>query len=769
MQRDEQAKVFLRTLSMGMLLCIASFSARGEDRPPLTFHKMDQPYCPWQLNLDVGRDQFVEAANKLPGRGDYNGIIRSYRAARYEDVEDRIRLFRQVYETSPFNEALDFLEVQMGFEQAEGYDDPKAVAAERKLRNVAILYPKSDFLAPVSGNMASYWLKSGRFQRSLALYQKLGRTYSGKQYQCVFQAGVAESHFQLNQWGEAKAQYEQVLLTCKNRRLFVGGLLRLGDLKRSSSLRESEEFYKQARKDGIPLIDRHYQESLYNMGEVAYRRGRYASAGHFFTQFLKVIHERSPCIPGALKRKADSAVAAGEKVSKVLGLYLGVKDKVPDSDVGRSSYLHALLLTLLDKNEIERQRRFRIIKEELPKIKDRDWYHRIESELNLVELALGNLETLDNLERLSRPKDSYLRAKKFQDYIADQAGKVVASGGLRLRRSDTKEPLDYLKSIESIFNRWASKGKYGVRAGDKYAEIVLEEARRSLALAKPKRALSFLKYWAASPMWKIRSIRPPERRGLVEASLRPFFDTEGKPVAKLQDVTDFEAVEKDLEKFMGRYHSYLDFVLAARTQDPNALKSIEVSPSRFKRLPKELKNFVLLDVGRALREQGKSSEAAKVLSEAMDGPYRAETERQLVGALQEAGEYASLLSFAKKRLSQSSGEYLVSAAGWALAGKLWGETGFFEQYAKRDSAAPEVLRFVGRASFEKDKCEEAIAYYKRMGKDLITEDQYRLGKCLVRLDRGKEAREALRPILRSKDKAWRELARIQIGKLSNNN
>ena len=107
-------------------------------------------------------------------------------------------------------------------------------------------------------------------------------------------------------------------------------------------------------------------------------------------------------MPYALKRMADIAFQSGEDWEKVAGLYLAVHDRAPLTDVGRFSYIHALLLGLKTLPKVEHGRRMKVIDGEIDLIKDEAFRELAYLEKGLARLDAGERSAVDYLVRLNQ-------------------------------------------------------------------------------------------------------------------------------------------------------------------------------------------------------------------------------------------------------------------------------------------------------------------------------------------------------------------------------
>ena len=128
--------------------------------------------------------------------------------------------------------------------------------------------------------------------------------------------------------------------------------------------------YEKMIEDSQHFIQRFFPFAFYNIGEMKYLDRDYATSKFYFQEFLENEGPDGQCVPYAVKRVADIAFRQNEPWEKVVGMYLAVRDKAPLTDVGRFSYIHALLLGLRTFPKVEYTRRMKIIDEQIDLIKD---------------------------------------------------------------------------------------------------------------------------------------------------------------------------------------------------------------------------------------------------------------------------------------------------------------------------------------------------------------------------------------------------------------
>ena len=127
----------------------------------------------------------------------------------------------------------------------------------------------------------------------------------------------------------------------------------------------------------------------------------YATAKFYFKEYMDNEGPDAQCVPYAVKRLADIAFRQNEPWEKVVGMYLAVRDKSPLTDVGRFSYIHALLLGLRTFPKVEYSRRMKIIDEQIDQIKDEAFRETAYLEKGLALLDTGERGALDYLVRLN--------------------------------------------------------------------------------------------------------------------------------------------------------------------------------------------------------------------------------------------------------------------------------------------------------------------------------------------------------------------------------
>src|SRR5262249_50892836 len=153
------------------ILCLASITFAQNEPGRFAFLKelnIDQSFCQGTIGLDVSNQYFVEIANDLPGRSEYNELIDAYHRKEWSKLEFGIANFRKLYESSPLIEAVAFLEVQAQFDQIDS-GQTKIENVEKAMREVLLLYPKSQLAPVITAGAASYWMRTGLATKALAM------------------------------------------------------------------------------------------------------------------------------------------------------------------------------------------------------------------------------------------------------------------------------------------------------------------------------------------------------------------------------------------------------------------------------------------------------------------------------------------------------------------------------------------------------------------------------------------------------------------------
>ncbi len=758
-------------LSFFLLLLLTPGVARAQ-RGFTAWEEFDRPHpvCERTIPLGIGRETFFEVANDVPGRDEYNQLIKAFRAHKWQELDVGIAEFRLKYESSPLREAIAFLEVQAEFDRDRSGDEEREKAAERKLRNTLLLYPKSDFGPAIAATAGAYWLRTGNSQRSLAIYELAEKNFPGHPLSCTFAMGIAETHFQLRAWGPAEAAFEKILKECVNFRLRSAALIRKVDIAWLQDKPGAEVAYEKIIFDDNPFVERFYQPTLANLGEIKYRAGKWKEAGHFFERYLKTERPDAECRPFAMKRLADVAMHQGEKTSQVMGRYLAVHERWPKTDVGRFAYAHALLADPDLKSGAELDRRITLVDQDVDKVTLDSLRSRVFVEKGLTLLDLGQTSALSYLNKL--------RDKTPFDLTKGKVGEFIRLQFTRLAEGGKLAPLDSSKifaELEEGYADWLKGSPQEAWAIDFYGRTVVRQTEKLAAADKLADALDRLKVWRGSPLWPKGGV-PPEMRQSIGAALLEKLVRDGMDGEAALQIAE---AGSQLKPFLEPEYRVVGWLagIFLKTKDAKGgwLRWERELASVVGSLPKERIPLFRLASAMGLRHQQDYSGAEAALKGLDDRRWNnaIALERIALARAQGQGEraYRLLADRLKAAPADAKKPVLKEMAGTLEQTRLWSRAGDLVEAARTHIPEKEELadyyHIAGRAFSEDHRCGQAVPMLEsglRLSSSAkrSAESRFRLAKCLVSEKKPEAARLEWQKVVDMQDGFWSPLAQSEI-------
>lgn len=738
----------------------------------MAWEEFDRPHpvCERSISLGIGREIFFEVANEVPGRDAYNLLIKAFRAHKWLDLDAGIAEFRTQFESSPLREPVAFLEVQAEFDRDRAGDEEREKAAERKLRNTLLLYPKSDFGPAIAATAGAYWLRTGNTQRSLAIYELAEKNYPGNALSCTFAMGIAETHFLLRAWGPAEAAFDKVLKDCVNFRLRSAALIRKVDIAWLQEKPGVEAAYEKIIFDDNPFVERFYQPTLANLGEIKYRGGKWQEAEHFFQRYLKTERPDSPCRPFAMKRLADVAMHRGEKTPQVIGRYLAVHERWPKTDVGRFAYAHALLADPELKVGAELDRRIRIIDQDVDKVSLDTLRSRIFVEKGLTLLDLGQSSALSYLDKLRDKTPFDLSKGKAGEFIRNQIIRLAEAGKL----ADLDSPKIFAE-LEAVYANWLKGSEQAEWAVDFYGRTVARQTEKLAASGKLVDALDRLKIWRGSPLWPRDGVPRPLRLTVGSALLESLVIGGVDGDAALQIGEAGSQLKPFLEPEYRAVGWLAGILLKTKDAKGGWLRWERELASTAAGLPKDRVPLFRLASAVGLRHQKDYAGAEAALKGLQDPRWNPTIalERIALARAQGQGEKAyrlladrlkAVAPDARKPVLKEMGETLEQTRLWSRAGDLV-EAARAHLAEKEDLA--EYYHIAGRAFSEDQRCGQAVPMLEsglRLSSSAkrSAESRFRLAKCLVSEKKPEAARMEWQKVIDMQDGFWSPLAQSEL-------
>ncbi|MBY0369668.1 tetratricopeptide repeat protein [bacterium] len=718
-----------------------------------------QPWCERAIPLGVGREGFFEIANDVPGKEAYNRLIQAYRFREWKQLEGELAAFMETYEDTPLREAATFLEAQSFFDQSQESGDEKARVAEKKMREAMLLYPKSDFAALMSATAAGFWVRSGNFQRGLAMYEVARTQYPQSNFQCAFKLGMGEANFLLRNLTAARGLFEELLNTCQGARLKSAALVRIADIGWLEKKRGAEAEYERRLELDSPFIERFYQPLLANLGEIKYADGNFSGAEYYFKRYLKMERGKPDCTAGAAKRIADIYWRDPKKQKLAIGGYLSVSEASPETDLGRFSHAHALLIDPGIQRGADWTRRVRIVDELAEKITDEALRSRLYVEKGMVLIGLNEPTALGFLEKL--------RGKTKYDFEKGEPGRF-----LRARLLD--QIREGQAPLENVYSKWLKGSPEGKAALAIYENQSIAGISEKLAKGEIEEALEQLEEWHASELWPGDALMPASAQ-LISAELLKAVYVGGKESKAAALVQKHSKTLAPLFRPNYEIVQWLaDLQLGNKAQAGGWLKWERQLASTASKIPKNQTTLFHLATAAGLRAQGNPSGAEAALKGLKDPAWEAQIFEERIALAQEQGKSAQVFTLAKDQLPHAKAEersrFLDLMKDTVVQARYWQGAGGLIEAAKtwqpdREKLAPYYLA-AARGQFELGQFKQAIDSFEtafRLVPSLASaESHFRLAKCWLSQSKPEAARTELQKAVDLKDEFWSPLAKSEI-------
>ena len=737
----------------------------------------DHPVCERPIGLGIGRESFFEISNDVVGKEDYNALVKLFRGHKWTELKAATQAFRETYETSPLREAVTFLEVQSLFDQDSPDDEEIERTAEKKLRSALLLYPKSEFAPVITATAGAHWLRTRNFQRSLGLYEIGASTYPAHPLFCTFLMGIGENHFLLRKFEAAETAFGNVLAQCKNFRLRAAARIRSADVAWALQKPDALKNYAVLMQEENPYIERFYQPTIANLGEVTYLAGDYNASFHHFNRYLKVERNEPGCRAYALKRLADIAARTKASTAKIVGQYLAVYEKYPKSDIGRFSYAHGLLMDPELKEGGELERRLKLVDNEIDKIGDEELRSRIFLEKGITFLDLGRPGAVDYLTNL--------RGKTRFAFETGPSGSFIRKKILALLEAGKLGPINSNKieeTTESLYMAWLKDTADAKSALRFYARTVSARFVPLVAEGKAREAIEMLKRWRKSVLWPSTGPDAAVCAQIGNALLKAIYD--GGPDSSTALVVSES--KSTLEPFLNPSYKIVSWLSAihlnAGGAKGGALKWERDLASTSKKIGPEETPLFRIASAQGLRLSGDLVGAKAALAgfdKAVDPKWEKDivTEKiELAKASKEGVRVFQLLkstmakadAAGKKKILEEMAENMSATKTWSLGEPLI-------DLAKQTLSDPKDLgifyHLAARALFETKQCKQAIPLFEnafRMNPEAkqTAESRFRLGKCWISQKNPESARQEWAKVIDLKDSFWSPLAKSEIQLLS---
>lgn len=735
---------------------------------------IEHPFCPQELDLNVGNDVFYELANPLPGIKEYNMIVQHYRKKEWAHFDQKLEMFNKLYSSSPLMEAARFITAQASFERIEDYQSGDTKAAEKTLRNALYLFPKSTFIPAVTGSMASFWLAHGQYRRAIALYQSLVKQYPNHQLRCVFQAGVGESFYRMGELQKAKEQFSELDGKCANLRIGLGAIIRSADLSfQTGKFDEAIDGYKSAFRENISVVDRVFPRSFHNIGELLYRKQDYKAAKYHMESYLKLVNQHDDCVASALKRVADTAYFMNEPLKRVVGLLLAVNDTAPHTDIGKFAKAHAMLMTLPDVPLVERQRRIRFTDFLAKRIENPKIAQAVYLEKGLILLSTEDSNAVTYLNNFAKNRAYKFNKDNFLDYIQKHIQKVFSKFAKETVRGKVPESIEF---FENQYH-WIKDSPYENEVRDGYVNLVTAELEHRLQRSGLSWGLKILKQWKETPYWKPNELASSQRDKILFVLLKKFYKQQidyPVDVSYPEDLLENKALVDEILAHNGRM---LWNATYAQLNNKKALDSIakDRSVASISHFPKVEQSYYWLTEGDALLDRGKPDGGIKAYAKVTAPSIVPIAQQRSAVAYIQAGNlvssakmvekaYDSYSPSDRKSITNRIAKEMEKKEDWKVAPEVLklarGDEWTAEEKAK-------LQHLAGRFYYEKKQCKKAIDNYQAAIKaapqgKFIAELRYRMGKCLLDEKNKVDAIKTWRELVTMNDPFWSPMAKNEL-------
>jgi tetratricopeptide (TPR) repeat protein len=736
------------------------------------------PFCEGSVRLEVAGDHFVEIENDLPGRTEYNGLIRLYQKKNWFDLGAALTGFRTQFESSPLIEAVEFLDLQSELERNSEKNDAGLRKIENKFRDILVLYPRSTLGPVIHASLANYYLKTGAYAKALALYHSAREDYPFHSTACIHLFGEGEANFLLGNFDEAKLTFNSVLQKCQSSRLQIGAKIRLLDIQRegSENLAKVEIDYEKIRTENPTLVSRFHPELLYNLGEMKYRARNFPSSTFYFNDFARSVSDLHICQPQLQKRLADLTRHSKKKNAEVIGNYLSVFERYPKSDVGRFSRVHALLLDFSSVNDGEAKRRIEILESEIQSMRETSLknYAKIEEGLALLERRdESGLEVLkplkDRLEETFRGElDTFIR-QAILNQIQEPVPHIA-------NLNDKAKDKEILEPIEKVYTGWFYKTPDAEKAESIYRSLILDRFAESVKSGNVKSAIYKLERWKNSDLFQKKWVDEKVRLQ-IGGQIASWWVKQ--PIGETQGFAKFFIERSDsVSNFLRPEGESLWVQAAIETNDAAEIekslravqkeRTIAKTKDAREKLAKSAFSIIL---GRAFRLTKDFKQSELYLNQATAPELELYAIIEKIKTLNASGKSKNAveigLNLLERKANGSAKELFPLLRESVLDGKQWKYSGRVfkaaqKTFGKEKSIVP-YLTMEGRALLEQGRMKESLELYTQAikrepaAKD-IAETRFNMAKGLLRMNDVEGAKKEWQEVVSLKDGFWSPLA-----------
>ncbi len=777
----------ITSLSCALSVCVigtTAFSANISERANFKIFELKHPACESQSLIDTAKEGFTTIVNDLPGRSEYNELVKTFHRQKWEKLDEDIELFQNTFETSPLREAVAFLKVESLFDRIDSPDSEIIKEAEKHLRATVLLYPRSQLIPVIQATMGAFWLRNGLYSKSLGTFIKAKQDYPFHNLNCMFQFGISENNFLLHEFEVAKKGFSSILQKCNNPRFKVGARLRLAEMQMEKNPKESTLIIESIYEQESNIVTRFYQEALYNIGENKYQTKQFTSARFFFNEYLKHKKREPSCAVYAHRRIADISAKLKSLKSDLLTLYLETYEQFPKTDMGIFSHIQALLLDYPEKSRGEKIRRTRLIDEALPLIGDPKLRYLGSLNKALTFLESGETAAIGYLVRIGKDHSDDLKDPEIAEFVSFNILKTLKKEALEALAKDLKKESlkneDLFPPIEDAYSLWIKGTKFQKETKIFYTELITKRFKELMEKEKFFIGFGLLERWNKSDLWEPNDPDNKTKIAIGTELSHLFLETDK---TKLNAIS--KAVVKDSElltRFLGP--DFNPLILTAMANLGNNLAvADELSKTKSNReiasinpmLSSEVQSFLSYKRAEAQFLTKNFEDTNETLKKVTDKKYKDQAVVLKIKSLNELKKYSEAFKFGSSQIARMNQEskvrVLASLIPTVNGSKIWSKADFLLSEAKKQKVSglelASFLYLAGKASSEQQICKKSIQYFSEaLALDSKStqrnEAQFRLGKCYQKQKKQELAKQQWKEVIDSKDSFWAPMAKSEI-------
>ena len=778
----------LNSVFIKVAVCVVSTVscvAYSLERNQMKMFELKHPRCESQTLIETGKENFTTIANDLPGRNEYNELVKTFHHGQWEKLDQGIEAFQSAFEDSPLREAVAFLRVESLFDRIENSQSPITVEAEKALRETLLLYPRSKLVPAIQATVGAFWLRNGLYPKSLALFARAKEEHPFHPLNCLFQFGIAENNLLLHENESASRSFKALIQKCNNPRLVTGATLRLIELSSDKSPKESAKKLESLYRSESNIVSRFYPEALYNIGENKYQKGEWVSANFFFDEYLKNKTRDPFCSPYAQKRIADIAAKQKQPMPEVKGLYLKAYEQYANTDIGKFSYVQAMLIDYPEKGKGEQERRTQVIDEKVNGIQELNLRRLAVMNKGLALLESGEKGAVPFLVNSTKNNPEELKSSELSDFISARLLAILKKESLLVQKEETRKESykneDLLTPFEESYGAWFKGTKYEKEAKSFYSGII---ERRFVELGQKGKwswAFELLDHWKQTELWSPQD--PPASIKVVVGKqiLNSLMSQSSEKVDELYKEVAMN--EEVLMPFLSGDFSPIFLGAYLSTKNSSAISQWTKKGSNVRQiastqsvLSNEERDFMAMKRAEAMVSLKRFKESEELLRKINSKRFKETATLLRVQVLQNTKQYTEAYKIGYTQISkmqdkENKTRLLASLVPVVNSAKMWKKAETLLQEAKKNkvegkSLAP-FLYMAGKAQSEEKNCKKTIAYFSQalaldMESSMVTEAKFRLGKCYLKEKKKDLAKKQWQEVAESKDSFWAPLAKSEI-------